>query len=141
MKILKIILVIIIVTAIVAVVINWVLRSYGFRSVQFALLANFLLLDWVAVVSSALGEKGRFYLPQKYYSAKRFEKDGRIYEFIGVRYFKRIVAKGPLAMLASIRFQGKRALLDNFYRETLWGEAVHLFYVFSYFWFSPLCTC
>ena len=126
MKILKAILIVVITAAVVTAVITWALRSYGFRSVPFAVLANFLLLDWVAVISSALGEKVRFYLPQKYYAMKRFEKDGRIYEFIGVRYFKRLVAKGPLAMLASIRFQGKRALLDHLYQETLWGEAVHL---------------
>lgn len=126
MKTLKVIMVIVIATAIVSGVIVWVLKSYGFRSISFAVLANFLLLDWVAVVSSSLGEKARFYLPEKYYSAKSFEKEGRIYRLIGVRYFKRLVAKGPLAVLASIRFKGKRALLDYLYKETLWGEAMHL---------------
>ena len=109
-------------TAIVAGVITWVLRSRGFRSVSFAVLANFLLLDWVAVVSSALGEKGRFHLPRRYYAAKRLERGGRVYRFLGVQYFKKLVRKGPLAMLASIRFDGKRALLDSLYEDTLWGK-------------------
>jgi hypothetical protein len=114
-------------TLIVASVIIWVLKTYGFRSVSFALLANFMLLDWVAVVSMLITKERRFYLPQKYYKTKSFEKRGHIYKYVGVHYFKKLVAKGFLANLASIRFDGKRALIDSYYRETQWGELLHLF--------------
>jgi Mn2+/Fe2+ NRAMP family transporter len=114
-------------TLIVAIIIIWVLKNHGFRSVSFALLANFMLLDWVAVVSMLISEKRRLYLPQKYYRATPFEKRGRIYRYVGVQYFKKLVAKGFLANLASIRFGGKRALIDNYYRETQWGGLLHLF--------------
>jgi hypothetical protein len=113
------------VTVIAIAVMTWVLRSYGFRSVSFALLANFVLMDWVAIVSGILGPQTRFYLPRAYYESKRFEREGRIYRLMGVHYFKRLVAQGPLSVLASIDFRGKRARLDAYYTETLWGEAVH----------------
>jgi hypothetical protein len=125
MKTLKKTLAIALVTVIAITVMTWVLRSYGFRSMSFALLANFVLMDWVAIVSGILGPQARFYLPRDYYEPKRFEKEGRIYRFMGVHYFKRMVAKGPLSVLASINFRGKRARLDAYYMETLWGEAVH----------------
>jgi hypothetical protein len=113
-------------TLIVAGAIIWVLNKYGFQSISFALLANFLVLDWVAVVSTLLNKERRFYLPQKYYSAKRFEKNGQIYRYIGVHYFKKLVAKGFLANLASIRFEGKHSRIDSYYRQTQWGELLHL---------------
>ena len=127
MKIVKAIGTVFAATLIVVIVIIWVLKTYGFSSVSFALLANFMLLDWVAVVSMLLTEERRFYLPQKYYKAKPFEKRGQIYRWVGVHYFKKLVAKGFLANLASIRFKGKRALIDSYYRETQWGELLHLF--------------
>ncbi len=114
-------------TLIVTGVIIWALKTYGFRSVSFALLANFMLLDWIAVVSLLISEERRFYLPQKYYKAKPLEKNGRIYRYAGVHYFKKLVAKGFLANLASIRFDGKRSRIDSYYRETQWGELLHLF--------------
>ena len=125
MKTLKVIITILLTTAISVAILIWFLRKYGFRSMQFALIANLILFDWVGIVSSALGEKYRFYFPKSYYRAKRFEKDGYIYQFIGVQYFKKLVSKGPLAILASIHFHGKRDRLDYYYKETLWGEAIH----------------
>jgi hypothetical protein len=86
-----------------------------------------MLLDWVAVVSTLICEERRFYLPQKYYRARHFEKRGQIYRCVGVHYFKKLVAKGFLANLASIRFGGKRELIDSYYRDTQWGELLHLF--------------
>lgn len=113
MKAMKKTLLITLATLAVAAVLTWALRSYGFRSMSLGLLANFLLMDWVALVSGILGPKVRFYLPRKYYEPQPFEREGRIYRFMGVGCFKRLVARGPLSVLAAVNFHGKRTRLDT----------------------------
>src|SRR5512142_2951969 len=72
----------------------WSLDSFGVRSPIFAFLLNWLAMSWVALAGQSL----HFTLPANYYAIRSFEQTGRIYERLGVRLFKRLVRRGPLAI-------------------------------------------
>ena len=71
-------------TVIFAVVLVKSVQSDG-RSLGFSFGVNWLLMAWAIVV-------GRFVLfrfPAGYYRLRRFERDGRIYDRLGVRWYQR----------------------------------------------------
>jgi hypothetical protein len=53
-------------------------------------------VSWVAIAGQAV----HFSLPQGYYSINTFERTGQLYQRLGVRLFKRLVRREPLAMLS-----------------------------------------
>lgn len=81
------------VTAAVAAAIVWTALGTGPRSVWFA-----FVVVWAPMVG--LGIVSRFVqprLPAAYHELRGFERDGRVYERLGVRAFKRLLRRGPLA--------------------------------------------
>jgi hypothetical protein len=72
----------------------WVHASFG-RGPLHALLVNWIAMSWIAL----LGQGVDFRLPSGYYSIRAFEHDGTAYERLGIRLFKRLVRRGPLAWL------------------------------------------
>jgi Glycosyl-4,4'-diaponeurosporenoate acyltransferase len=68
-----------------AAVLVWVARSYG-RSVVFAFGVNWLLMVWAIL----LGRLRPLRLPAGYYVTRRFEKHGRVYDRLGVRWYQRM---------------------------------------------------
>jgi hypothetical protein len=83
-------------TVVVAVAAVWSWGAFGPRSAWFAFLAVWLPVAWFAVVGQAF----RLRLPDRVYALRPVERDGRVYELLGVRYAKRLLRRGPLAVLA-----------------------------------------
>jgi len=88
---------------------QWTLNAFGFRSVFFAFLINWLVMSWVAV----MGQVIHFYFPEAYYEIRPFERDGQIYERLGIRFFKKLVRRGPLTLFnPTIRHQAGESFQD-----------------------------
>lgn len=69
-------------------------------------------------------------MPQGYYSINRLERTGWLYERLGVRLFKRLVRRGPLALLSpALRFPKDRtpASLHHLEDEMRKAEASHVY--------------
>lgn len=74
----------------------WSVDAFGFRSPIFAFLVNWIAMSWVAI----LGQVVHFSFPTGYYNIKAFERTGRVYERLGIRFFKRLVRCGPLSIFS-----------------------------------------
>jgi hypothetical protein len=123
MKIVKQLLVIVIATVGVAVLLIWSRENFGFRSIAFAFLTNWLIMAWIAV----LGQTLIFTYPPRYFTIKPFERDGHIYEMVGIRVFKKLVRRGPLSIFSpTLRFSGGKSALPMLEQEMRKGEAGHL---------------
>jgi len=126
MEILKKLVVFALATIAAVALILWSLGAFGFRSPTFAFLLNWLAMSWVAIAGQAV----HFSLPQGYYSINTFERTGQMYERLGVRLFKRLVRRGPLAMLSpTLRFPKDRttAALRHFEDEMRKAETGHVY--------------
>ncbi len=93
--------------ALVAVLlIWWLVDAFGVRNPLFAFLAN-----WVAMSAVAFG--GQFIhisFPPQYYIPTAFERSGRVYELVGIRLFKALVRRGPLAIFSpTLRFPKEKS--------------------------------
>jgi len=123
MKWIKQLLLIVITTVGVAVLLKWSTDNFGFRSPLFAFIANWLILAWIAI----LGQTLVFTYPPRYYNIKRFERDGRLYEILGIRVFKKLVRRGPLSIFSpTLRFTGSKSALPMLEKEMRKAEAGHL---------------
>lgn len=85
----------------------WFMHVFGFRSPLFALLLNWMAMTWVALAGQAID----FGLPARYYDIHSFERTGRVYERLGIRWFQRLVRRQPLVRLnPSLRLGQDRRL-------------------------------
>ena len=106
--------------------IGWSLGAFGFRSPLFAFLVNWLAMSWVALV----GQVVHFSLPARYYDIQAFERTGQVYERLGIRLFKRLVRRGPLAIFSpTLRFPKDQTLsawqhLDHEMRKAETGHVL-----------------
>jgi hypothetical protein len=71
-----------------AVVVVWGARAYG-RSIAFAFGVNWVLMMWAIMFASNVVP---LRLPAQYYVTRRFEKGGRVYDRLGVRWYRRALA-------------------------------------------------
>ena len=84
-----------------AALIIWTLDAFGFHSPVAAFLINWLAMSWIAIAGTAV----QFTFPAKYYATQAFEHGGQVYERLGIRLFKRLVRRGPLAIFSpKLRF-------------------------------------
>ena len=60
----------------------------------FALVVVWWPMVWVGTMSRVV----RIRLPERYHRLRPFERDGRVYELVGVRVAKAALRRGPLAM-------------------------------------------
>src|SRR5215510_9176428 len=67
-----------------AAIVIWRVGADG-RSLGFAFGINWLLMAWAIVTGRFI----LFRLPSGYYTLRRFEKSGRIYDRLGVRWYQR----------------------------------------------------
>jgi hypothetical protein len=75
-------------------VLVWAERAFGAASVWFA-----FLVVWVPMVAvGSLSRVVQVRLPNRYHELRRFERDGRVYERLGVRLAKSALRRGPLAV-------------------------------------------
>ena len=70
------------------------LRWLGGDSVAFALAVVWLPMTGLGTVSHVVP----FRLPAAVHALRGFERSGRVYERLGVRLFKRLLRRGPLAL-------------------------------------------
>ena len=82
------------VTVITFALLLWSWSEFGIRSVWFAFLVVWLPMAWLGIVSRFVRPR----LPEGYHALRGFERDGRLYELLGVRLFKRLLRRGPLAV-------------------------------------------
>lgn len=68
-----------------AVTLVWGVRAYG-RSIVFAFGINWVLILWAILFASNVV---RLRLPAQYYATRPFEKVGRVYDLLGVRWYRR----------------------------------------------------
>lgn len=80
------------VVAVVAIV--WSARAFGIDSVWFSLAIVWLPMTWVGMASRRVQVR----LPDAYHRLRGFELSGRVYELVGVRLFKTMLRRGPLAV-------------------------------------------
>jgi hypothetical protein len=79
----------------------WSLRAFGARSVQFAFLVVWLPLAWFGVLARVLElRRPVLRLPAQVHALRAVERDGRVYERLGVRVAKWLLRRGPLTVFA-----------------------------------------
>ena len=79
----------------------WSLHAFGARSVRFALLVVWLPLAWFALLGRVLVlRRPVLRLPAHVHALRAVERDGRVYELLGVRVAKWLLRRGPLAVFA-----------------------------------------
>jgi hypothetical protein len=112
------------VTVTMAVLLAWASESLGARSAWFAFLVVWAPMVWLGTVSRFVRPR----LPAAYHALRAFERDGRVYELLGVRLAKRLLRRGPLAVfnprlhLPTARTPERLAGLDQRMRD---AEASH----------------
>jgi hypothetical protein len=103
----------------------WALGAYGFGSPIFALLINWLAMSWVAII----GQVVPISLPAGFYEIKAFERTGWIYECLGIRFFKKLVRRGPLSIFSPTLRQPQNRSIKTFRfldQEMRKAETAHL---------------
>jgi hypothetical protein len=111
-------------TMVLVVLLAWTLLALGAGSVWFALLMVWLPMVWLGTVSRIVTPR----LPDGCHTLRGFELDGRLYELFGVKLFKSLLRRGPLAVfnpdlhLPTERTPVKLAHLDQRMRD---AEASH----------------
>ncbi len=80
-------------TLLAAVLLIWSLEALGPESGWFAFLVVWLPMTWLGTVSRMVTPR----LPDSYHVLRDFERDGRVYEALGVRVCKSALRRGPLA--------------------------------------------
>ena len=81
-------------TVVLVVLLTWSLVAFGAGSVWFAFLVVWLPMAWLGTVSRLVVPR----LPDRWYTLRGFEHDGRMYELLGVRLAKRLLRRGPLSV-------------------------------------------
>ena len=76
--------------------IAWSLASFGLRSPISALVVNWLVVCWIASGSLVVP----LHFPSAFYNTRTFERTGQLYERVGIRFFKKVLRRGPLRILS-----------------------------------------
>jgi hypothetical protein len=80
-------------SALVLVVVVWAARTFGASSLWFA----FVIVWFPMVVVGVLSRVVQVRLPGRFHALRGFERSGRVYELVGVRAFKAMLRRGPIA--------------------------------------------
>ena len=140
MNIVKKLIAFMLVTLITLFLIVWSWAAFGFRSPVFAFLVTWLTMSWVALMGPLI----QFSFAPKYYAPQPFERRGQVYERLGIRLFKRLVRRGPLAMFSpTLRLpqdQTAPALraLDNEMRKAETGHVIIFVLLFGFVGYALL---
>ena len=68
-------------------------KRFGPRSSGFAFMVVWVPMTWLGTVSRVAQPR----LPASYHELRGFERDGRVYERLGVRIVKQLLRRGPIA--------------------------------------------
>jgi hypothetical protein len=113
-----------------AVVLVWAGRRYG-QTVAFAFGINWVLIAWAIWLSRILESRSGAWdginarLPDSYYAMRPFEKNGRVYHYLGVRWYRRLL--GPILWSVNpALLRSQRDARQTLIRATQAPEAGHL---------------
>src|SRR4029453_4983557 len=112
-----------------AIIVVWSARSG--RTVGFAFGVNWILAAWAIslgrVLQSRSGAWGRVSvrLPASYYATRPFEKRGRIYDYLGVRWYQRLLRRVLWSMNPAL-LRSQPGARQKMIRGTQDPEAGHL---------------
>ena len=87
-------LLVVVATVVAVAVLIGAWRLLGGASAGFAFLVVWVPMTWLGTLSRVVRPR----LPESYHRLRPFEQDGRVYEHLGVRPFKRLLRRGPLAV-------------------------------------------
>lgn len=111
-------------TGVTVALLVWAYRAFGPESVGFAFLVVWLPMAWLGTISHVVPPR----LPARYHRLREFERDGHLYERVGVGLAKRLLRRGPFAVfnpglhLPTERTPEQFARLDQRMRD---AEASH----------------
>lgn len=84
----------------------WARRALGPRSAGFAFLVVWVPMTWLGTISRVVQPR----LPGAYHELRDVERDGRIYELVGVRAVKWLLRRGPMAVFnPDLHLPGERS--------------------------------
>lgn len=72
----------------------WGLATFGADSVPFAFIVVWAPMTWLGSIRGAVQPR----LPRSYHALRGWERDGRLYEALGVKVAKRLARRGPIAL-------------------------------------------
>jgi hypothetical protein len=113
-----------------AVVLIWGARTYG-RTVGFAFGVNWILMAWAIWLGRVLESRSGAWdglsvrLPASYYATRRFEKGGRVYDYLGVRWYQRLLRPVLWSVNPAI-LRSQRGARQTMIQATKDPEAGHL---------------
>jgi hypothetical protein len=113
-----------------AVIVVWSARSYG-RTVAFAFFVNWLLIAWAIWLGHVLESRSgawdgiSYRLPASYYAMRPFEKGGRIYDYLGVRWYRRCLRRVLWSVNPAV-LRSEPGARKDMIRATQGPEAGHL---------------
>lgn len=81
-------------TVVAAAVLGWGGEVFGASSAVFAFLVVWAPMTWLGTISRVAQPR----LPDSYHELRDVERDGRLYERLGVRVAKRLLRRGPIAV-------------------------------------------
>ena len=102
----------------------WGVRALGADSPLSAFVVVWVPMTWLGTISRLVQPR----LPSAYHELRDFERDGRLYELLGIRLVKWLLRRGPLSLfnpdlhLPSERSPERLAYLDQRMRD---AEASH----------------
>ena len=111
-----------------AIIVVWSARSG--RTVGFAFGVNWILAAWAISLGRVLQSRSGAWdglsvrLPAWYYATRPFEKGGRIYDYLGVRWYQRLLR--PVLWSVEPARLRSRGVRQTMIRETQNPEAGHL---------------
>ena len=113
-----------------SVLVAWCIRSFG-RSVVFAFVINWILMAWAIMLGRILqSAEGAWdglstQLPASYYATRSFEEDGRLYDYLGMRWYRRLL-RPMLWSVKPTRLRSDSDARETMIRATYNPEAGHL---------------
>jgi hypothetical protein len=119
-----------IITICFAVVVVWSARSYG-RTLGFAFGVNWILMAWAISLGRVLESRSGSWnglshrLPACYYVTRPFEKGGRVYDRLGVHWYRRLLRPLLWSMNPAL-LKSQRGARQAMIRATHDPEAGHL---------------
>ena len=105
-----------------AVAVVWGARAWG-RSIVFAFGVNWVLMMWAIMFASTVVP---LRLPAQYYATRRFEKAGRVYDRVGVRWYRRALRR-VLWSVSPALLRSQPAARETMIERTKDAETGHLF--------------
>ena len=105
-----------------AVAVVWGARAYG-RSIVFAFGVNWVLMMWAIMFASNVVP---LRLPAQYYVTRRFEKGGRVYDLLRVRWYRRALRRVLWSVNPTL-LRSQPAGRETMIEHTKDAETGHLF--------------